>query len=483
MFAHITSLRYWKSEHDEETCEDARGQDAASGLFAVADGAGTTLFSNIWAHILVEHFLSVPLLSNDPFEVEWWVRQAQKQFEQQAPQPDMLQWNAFQKAQSQGSHATLATLRITESGATEALAELLVFGDSCVLIGKANERRVLSFPLDNPADFERAPICIPTRPSIFNRYFHRAHMMRETLSAGDLVVLATDAVAKWIVSAGAGHYTGPLDALHEVSRQTPETWPAFIEECRDQKGMLDDDSTALVLALQANASENAVELGTTREHAAAIREQRSRNLGQALGADNKELAAFYIGDGVDLSQEVGIQLCWEQIQHYRRVADAMREVLQVLRQEVSRPGGAAKVEAIWQQHAALLQDEVCAKNVRQTLTRMGIAVMPPVPSPALVEGSAPAAPEVDALSSAGDQQATASAEPPDTRPLYTENIVLSEQHQQMAADARQQQIEQSAEHDTERQDQEAPESQLEEMKSEDARGRSLFSKLIRRREA
>jgi len=52
MFAQVTRLQYWKSEHDEQTCEDAYGESVTDGLFAVADGAGTTLFSNIWAKIL-----------------------------------------------------------------------------------------------------------------------------------------------------------------------------------------------------------------------------------------------------------------------------------------------------------------------------------------------------------------------------------------------------------------------------------------------
>src|SRR5579872_2335622 len=98
MFAQITRLRYWKSEHDEQTCEDAYGEDALHGLFAIADGVGTTLFSNIWSSILVERFLAAPLMSNDAFEVEWWVRQAQKQYQQDAPQAGKLDWNALQKA-------------------------------------------------------------------------------------------------------------------------------------------------------------------------------------------------------------------------------------------------------------------------------------------------------------------------------------------------------------------------------------------------
>src|SRR5437762_678922 len=99
MFADVTSLRNWKTERaDLTTCEDALRADTRQGLFCVADGAGSTLFSNIWAHILVEQYQQNPLLSSDPFEMEWWIRQAQKLYRNRTPQSENLKWNARQKA-------------------------------------------------------------------------------------------------------------------------------------------------------------------------------------------------------------------------------------------------------------------------------------------------------------------------------------------------------------------------------------------------
>src|SRR5205085_988053 len=105
------------------------------GLFCVADGAGSTLFSNIWADILVEQYQQDPLLSSDPFEMEWWIRQAQKRYRDLAPESEKLNWNARQKAQEQGAYSTLATLHVTHVEAQTAQAEVLVIGDSCVLVG------------------------------------------------------------------------------------------------------------------------------------------------------------------------------------------------------------------------------------------------------------------------------------------------------------------------------------------------------------
>src|SRR5947209_2055124 len=148
MLAQVTMLRHWKSEHNEETCEDACGENTAQGLFAVADGVGTTLFSDAWANFLVQHFLHVPLLSNDPFEVEWWVRLVQEQFKNEFSAGANMAWNAQQKAQSQGSYSTLATLRVSESDAIHAEVSLLAFGDSCVFVSKPSAEHIWSFPLE-----------------------------------------------------------------------------------------------------------------------------------------------------------------------------------------------------------------------------------------------------------------------------------------------------------------------------------------------
>ena len=132
MLTKVKALQYWKSEHqDLQGCQDAWNYDVQRGLFAVADGAGTTLFPAIWARILAEHFAQIPLLGDDPFEVEWWVRLAQERYKAEIPAMEqLLDWSVRQKAQSQGSDSTLATLRFSAIELDQARAELLVFGGS-----------------------------------------------------------------------------------------------------------------------------------------------------------------------------------------------------------------------------------------------------------------------------------------------------------------------------------------------------------------
>lgn len=377
MFARIKKLRYWKSEHDEVTCEDVYGDDCVHGLFAVADGAGTRLFANIWAEILVTFFVEVPLLSDDPFEVEWWVRQAQERFKQHEPKLAQDAWNARQKWQSEGSQSTLATLHILRSEQTTVQAELLIFGDSCVLIHKAGTVQVNSFPLEKADDFDRPPICIPSKLSIFNRYFHRCKRRSITLEAGDSVMLATDKVARWIVSGAAGRYT-PWEAFLAVSDQTVDTWPIFVQVCRECFGMEDDDSTVLLISLD-EETEGLSQLGATREHSHEQREQRKRAFEKAVEEQNRELIAFAYGDGTDLARE-GVCPPQEEIMQARQVADALHEMFNVLRSELNSPAGVkdVKVEHVrkeWAKRAKLLEAEPCAENLRQTLVQIGVIAL------------------------------------------------------------------------------------------------------------
>lgn len=413
MLAHLTMLRYWKSEHTEETCEDAYGENTVQGLFAVADGAGTTLFSDAWAAFLVKHFLLVPLLSNDPFEVEWWVRQAQEQFKQEFSIAQNMPWNAVQKLQEQGSHSTLVTLRVVKADNAHATTSLLVFGDSCVIAYRPTTEQFFSFPLTETAEFEQAPICVPSKSSVFNRHFHRCHVTSLELSVDDVVLLATDAVSKWIISAGSGRYPKQSNAFLEVMQQTPETWPAFIQQCRANKEMVDDDSTALILALKGDVVaapfmapvvhvvnvgedsipnggrdtsgpyDNALSLGVTTEHDKRVREKRINDFASAIKDQNKDRMALFIGDGADLALE-DVRVPPEFILQARAVADAQSKVLNVLRRELNNPSVIAIMTPIWQRYAQLLYNEPCAENLRNTLTRLGVP-LEPVASPPLEE--------------------------------------------------------------------------------------------------
>jgi hypothetical protein len=384
MRAKIKELRYWKTEHQEDGCQDAHKYKADKGLFVVADGAGTTLFPALWAKVLVEHFVNIPLMRNDPFEVEWWVRLAQKVYDQNDPAKGSLQdWSIRAKAQKQSSDATLASLRFSEVHALRAQAELLVFGDSCVIIGNTTTKLVKSFVLEQPADFAQAPICIPSSLKFFNRHFHTCSLKTVQLEANHIVILASDAVSKWILSGGGGRYTSDTpcwDAFQAVYNTSVEDWSSFIERCRESQEMVNDDSTALILTLLNNGTEEGVPLGATPEYDKSTIDERKEAFDKAYQEQNSELLAVYYGDGHYLSPLLP-NITDQEIKNARNVADALQELLRAFRQAQNMPGLAAKMQPVWDKYASVLRDEKCAANIRKTLSSNGVTLDRSAPTP------------------------------------------------------------------------------------------------------
>lgn len=385
MLVQIKELRYWKTEHkDLDNCQDAYDLDSSKGLFVVADGAGTTLFPAIWAGILAKHFVNIPLMSAHPFEVDWWVRLAQDKYKTSIPDmAHLLDWSIRQKALSESSDSTLATVRISARDASSAQAELLVFGDSCVIIGNTNTKKVESFVLENAAQFAQAPICIPSSLKFFNHYFHTCSLKSVTLRPEHIMILASDAVSKWIVGGGSGHDNDDTDvweAFQTVCGLSKETWPDFIESCRDAKEMVNDDSTALILMFTEDGAGEGDPLGETAGYTDAIIQERKVAFEKAQQEQNNELVAIYYGDGKDIGF-LFPEVTDEKIEHARNVADALQEVLRAFRQAQNTPGLVAKMQQVWRRSGPILEKEKCAENIRETLRRNGVNLSLKEPEP------------------------------------------------------------------------------------------------------
>lgn len=388
MRVQIKALKYWKTEHGEEGCQDAYRLDESKGLFAVADGAGTSLFPAIWARILVERFTDVPLMSDYPFEVDWWLRPALEVYKTRIPAMSQLRdWSIQQKALSQSSDSTLATLRIVAAEATSARAQLLVFGDSCVIIGNRQTRNIRSFALNDSDQFAQPPVCLPSLLRVFNRDFHTGHTQEETLGPDDIVVIASDAVSKWIID--GGRFTDNEEASRQwqafqaVCACTDETWPTFIEECRASKEMINDDCTALILDLQVDATGTGVPLGATPTQFEPVVQQRLADFEQARREDNKELVAIYYGDGKDLKDCLPADVTGAEIDRARAVAHALKEVMRAFRQYQQMPDAGRKMQPVWDRYRSDLLEEKCAEGIRETLQRNGVRLAPPPPAPQL----------------------------------------------------------------------------------------------------
>jgi hypothetical protein len=373
MQAHVTKLCYWKSEHNAETNEDAVCFDVAAGLFAVADGVGSASFSNIWADILVKHFVAAPLMSDDPFEIEWWLRRAQSEYAHRTPRVEDLPAFAQEKAR-EGSQSTLVSLRIEHIEAETAKAHLLGFGDSCAFVYRAATDEIEPFPIAECRDFDRPPICLPSRPGDFDPGFHRCQARLISLATGDIVILASDAVARWLWCNGAGEEGSPLRAFRKLAAITSEeAWIQFVNLHRHEHTMRDDDATALIIRLTNHG--DGQPLGCTPCLPVAVVRERRQALEEARSRRNNVEMAIHYGDGRWLDE--GERLSEAEITHARRVAIGKHAVINAIRKALrTNQNVQLIVEPVWREYEDVLQDEPSLAALHRTLAGLGIAVQP-----------------------------------------------------------------------------------------------------------
>jgi hypothetical protein len=231
--------------------------------------------------------------------------------------------------------------------------------------------------LQHETDFKQLPICLPSRSLYFNRTFHIGKQVALDLHLGQIIILATDAVASWILRSGAGEFASPWDAAHKVADQTADSWATFIDRLRVKNAIVDDDSTALVLRLNPNEG---VHLSATPALDPTTVAQRTHKLVEAHDTGDLVQMAILYGDG----KSVTTSLAQETIAHARDVANALTTVRTALRNALAKGGDIrASVEPIWLTYAPLLAEQRAATTLRESLAKMGVLSMSTTPFPSV----------------------------------------------------------------------------------------------------
>ncbi|MCC6178648.1 MAG: protein phosphatase 2C domain-containing protein [Chloroflexi bacterium] len=236
-----------------ENCDDRFAGEPESPLCAaVADGVTVGFFSGLWAGVLARQFVAEPLTAGedgriDRLEALCWLRSAANTFkDERLREIDEYRSKGARvarRAERSVSHSTLVGLRIVNVRRESIVFETVAVGDSCVIWRTEPDAVMASFPLTRSDEFGVAPPLIPSRgdPSSLPRF----EVTRLTVRRGGVIVLATDAVAQWLLHR---HSLG-FDELSNVTSQSPETWASYVRVARSE-GMTVDDSTALVLRVE-----------------------------------------------------------------------------------------------------------------------------------------------------------------------------------------------------------------------------------------
>ncbi len=201
---------------------------------AVADGATESSFAKLWAVLLAESYVRSEVTGAeffarlDPARRLWRRRLAGRP----------LPWFASEKAE-QGAFAAFLGVQIdAHTNRWTALA----MGDCCLMqvdnVGK-RMRVVETFPLQKSSQFTMSPYLIGSR-SNGESLNERIQISKGSLRDGDMLLLATDAMAAWLLKR---HEEGrPLWNWLYRKLGTPESFAAIVAYGR-KNGLRNDDFT------------------------------------------------------------------------------------------------------------------------------------------------------------------------------------------------------------------------------------------------
>ncbi len=237
---------FWlpKDVHNAGAYEDAFDVDSVRGLVAVCDGVSSTIFAARWAGIVAKAAVAEPPAANNPELLESWLHRTRHAWAHSIDET-ALAWHQKPKLLD-GAATTLLWIEISQPDASPGVARpyrlrAYSVGDCCLFHVRGGHL-LQTFPIQDSTRFDEHPQVIR---SVLKRGEKLAFEAMETLcNPGDLLMLATDAVASWTLRQLEAGAAIDWDAYWNVSL---EQWQHWLLELRQQNQIRYDDSTAILL--------------------------------------------------------------------------------------------------------------------------------------------------------------------------------------------------------------------------------------------
>lgn len=227
---HFQVIEVPRSEKARDECEDIFG--CMGTRFAVSDGATEYIFSRLWAKILVSSFL----MGQNPFDENTWKSNVRKWHAWSKSADPSGSWFGDEKLKK-GSAATFLGINFRSNLKWKAVA----LGDSCLLHSR-NGRLLSCWPISVDSEFGSTPQLISTE-----RTPSEPVVSKGSCEPGDVMILGTDALAKWILQSYQRE-KNPLKLLiedKEGSRRIVDIIKSLRESGSDP--CLDDDDTLAII--------------------------------------------------------------------------------------------------------------------------------------------------------------------------------------------------------------------------------------------
>jgi hypothetical protein len=179
-----------------------RGSGLSQVRFMVADGATETYESRTWVCQLIGSFMSPDQVGDvtwpnlDRASMSRWFKSMQERWPLVAPAPrDEIE----QAKYDQGTLATFVGGQLAGLDTARPVWQAVALGDA-VLFHVRDGAKVEHFPPLRSADFDSAPNGIGTLPEWLGQMGSQMLMREGPLAPGDMIFVASDAFAKWMIT-------------------------------------------------------------------------------------------------------------------------------------------------------------------------------------------------------------------------------------------------------------------------------------------
>jgi len=241
-----------KSNESPPDSQDNWAYNKLAQRYAIADGAGSTFLSATWSKLLVDHFCDQNNNLNNPLfkSKDWqsWLDPIQKEWQAQTEQ--IVNKNTglntaslrYRHGKKEPAGSTFVGLQIDTNDKLEWQA--MIVGDSCLF--HLRDNTLESKLLKQPTEFDN-------HPEVFSSYaktnMYPPKFIEGTCRNSDIFILATDALAKWILTKyimGGENWQSAKSKIVAIKKWN-ELYN-FIQEARvDIRCPLEDDDVALMI--------------------------------------------------------------------------------------------------------------------------------------------------------------------------------------------------------------------------------------------
>ena len=238
-------------------CQDAAEFNENRTRYAVADGATRSFFPKMWADLLVKNFCEETAL---PLEMEnWkeWIEPLRQKWLKQVSSMVQKTKRFISIDRLSRSESAASTFVGLEIDRTKSEWKAMIIGDSCLFHIEGGELKEI-YLVKKSEDFTN-------RPEIFASFAkdspYEPTFVTGEINSGDMFILATDALAKWIIQhEEVGKLEDVLKHLISIDRHKQQ-FDDFVEKARETEGiyLANDDVTLMLISVKSDQQPRKVE--------------------------------------------------------------------------------------------------------------------------------------------------------------------------------------------------------------------------------